>query len=57
MRPDHGAVLGVILRQDFHAFTRKTFHTLCPGQTFVSGWFLLAITDLLNQSALGRNGG
>jgi predicted phage terminase large subunit-like protein len=47
-------VLYAILRQDFEAFVRKVFHTLCPGQTFVAAWFIAAIAYQLERVRLGE---
>jgi len=55
---DHGAqrsFLHAVLRQDFEAFIRKVFHTLCPGQQFVPVWFLSAMAYELERIRRGEN--
>ena len=49
-----GAFLHAILRQDFLAFLQKTFHTLSPGQSFVSGWHLKALVYALERIRRGE---
>jgi predicted phage terminase large subunit-like protein len=47
------AALNGVLRQHFEFFARKVFRTLCPGQTFVPAWFILAITYQLELIRCG----
>jgi hypothetical protein len=47
-------VLHAILRTDFLSFLRKVFHTLCPGQTFVPGWHLMALAYHLERVRRGE---
>jgi predicted phage terminase large subunit-like protein len=48
------AVFNAILRQDFEAFVRKVFHTLCPGQTFIPVWFIAALAYQLERVRRGE---
>ena len=48
------ALLDAVLRRDLNAFLRKTFQTLSPGQTFVPGWHLRAITHQLERIRRGE---
>jgi predicted phage terminase large subunit-like protein len=48
------AFLNAVLRQNFHAFLRKTFNTLCPGQEFVPSWYLKAIIYQLERVRRGE---
>jgi predicted phage terminase large subunit-like protein len=48
------AVFNAILRQDFEAFVRKVFHTLCPGQTFIPVWFIAALAYQLERVRSGE---
>jgi len=53
---DH-ELLQAILRQNFYAFTRKTFDMLSPGQSFVPGLYIDAIThhlELVRQGKIKR---
>jgi len=43
-----------MMRDDFEAFVRKVFHTLCPGQTYVSAWFISAIAYQLERIRRGE---
>ena len=51
---DQSAFLHAILRDDFEAFTRKVFNTLCPGQIFVPAWFIAAIAYQLGRVRRGE---
>jgi predicted phage terminase large subunit-like protein len=51
---DQKAFLQAILRQDFEAFVRKAFHTLCPGQPFIPVWFIAALAYQLERVRLGE---
>ncbi len=53
--PMDRAVLNAILRRDFSAFVRKTFHTLSPGQTFVPAWHIAALAYQLERIRCGEN--
>jgi predicted phage terminase large subunit-like protein len=53
MTPDARA-LEAVLRNDFRAFVRKTFMTLCPGQTYERGWHLEAICWQLERVRRGE---
>jgi hypothetical protein len=53
MPPDARA-LEALLRNDFRAFVHKTFTTLCPGQTYVSGWHISAICWQLERVRRGE---
>jgi predicted phage terminase large subunit-like protein len=48
------AVFNAMLRQDFEAFVRKVFHTLCPGQTFIPVWFIAALAYQLERVRSGE---
>jgi predicted phage terminase large subunit-like protein len=48
------ALLHAILRQDFEAFVRKVFYTLCPGQRFIPVWFIRAIVYQLERIRRGE---
>jgi len=48
------AILNAILRRDFSAFVRKTFHTLSPGQTFIPGWHIAALVHQLERIRRGE---
>lgn len=48
------SLLEAILRNDYLSFTRKVFHTLCPGQTFVPDWYLTAIAYQLERVRRGE---
>ena len=48
------ALLNAILRQDLNAFVRKTFQTLSPGQIFVPGWYIAALTYQLERVRRGE---
>jgi predicted phage terminase large subunit-like protein len=50
----HNAFLNAVLRQDFSAFVRKTFHTLSPGQTFVPSWHTRALAYQLERVRRGE---
>ena len=52
-QPPDQALLDAILRTDFNAFLRKTFHTLSPGKAFFPGWHLRAITHQLERVRRG----
>jgi predicted phage terminase large subunit-like protein len=52
-RTDH-TLLQAILRQDLYSFVRKVFQTLCPGQTFVPGWYINALTYQLERVRRGE---
>jgi predicted phage terminase large subunit-like protein len=43
-----------LLRNDFRLFVHKVFSTLCPGQTFVPGWFIDAICWQLERVRRGE---
>jgi hypothetical protein len=51
--PNH-ALLNAVLRQDFGAFVQKTFGTLSPGQTYVPGWYIRALTYQLERIRRGE---
>jgi hypothetical protein len=51
---DQQSFLKAILRQDFEAFVRKVFHTLCPGQTFIPAWFISAVAYQLERVRRGE---
>jgi predicted phage terminase large subunit-like protein len=51
---DQNAFLHAILRQDFEAFVRKVFYTLCPGQIFIPVWFIAAIAYQLERIRRGE---
>jgi predicted phage terminase large subunit-like protein len=53
-RPMDSALLNAILRRDFSAFARKTFHTLSPGQTFTEGWHIAALVHQLERVRCGE---
>ena len=36
-------LLNALLRTDPAAFTRKTYHTVCPGQVFLDSWHIDAL--------------
>jgi predicted phage terminase large subunit-like protein len=48
------AFLRAVLRQDYEAFLRKVFHTLCPGQLFEPVWFIAAIAYQLERIRRGE---
>jgi predicted phage terminase large subunit-like protein len=48
------ALLNAVLRQNFPAFVRKVFTTLCPGQTFIPVWFIRAIAYQLERVRRGE---
>jgi predicted phage terminase large subunit-like protein len=48
------AAFNAILRQDFEAFVRKVFHTLCPGQAFIPVWFIAALAYQLERVRSGE---
>jgi len=48
-------VFNAILRQNFHAFARKVFLTLCPGQTFIPVWFIRALAYQLERVRRGES--
>lgn len=48
------AMLNAILRTDFLSFAEKVFNTLCPGQAFVSEWYLQAIAYQLERVRRGE---
>src|ERR1700686_654805 len=48
------SLLSAVLRQDLYSFTRKTFNTLNPGQTFVPEWYIQAITYQLERVRRGE---
>ena len=50
----HNAFLNAVLRQDFLAFVRKTFHTLSPGQIFVPSWHTRALAYQLERVRRGE---
>ena len=50
---DH-SLFNAALRQDLYSFTRKTFNTLNPGQTFVPEWYIQAITYQLERVRRGE---
>ena len=47
-------VLDALLRQDFHAFLTKVFHTLNPGEPFLPNWHLRALCWHLERVRLGH---
>jgi predicted phage terminase large subunit-like protein len=47
-------LLNAVLRQSFDAFVHKTFNTLSPGQTFVPGWHIRALTYQLERVRQGE---
>lgn len=47
-------ILNAVLRNELHAFTRKAFATILPGDRFLSNWHVEAITHRLQQVAEGR---
>ena len=51
---DQRTFLQAILRQDFEAFLRKVFNTLCPGQIYVPVWFVGAIAYQLERVRRGE---
>lgn len=53
-RPDDPRLLAALLRQDFHAFLVKAFHTLNPGEGFLGNWHLHALCWHLEQVRVGR---
>jgi predicted phage terminase large subunit-like protein len=48
------AVFNAILRQNLYAFVRKVFHILCPGQTFIPVWFIMALAYQLERVRRGE---
>lgn len=47
-------LLRALLRQNFNAFVEKVFATLAPGQDFVPGWHLKAISYQLERVRRGE---
>lgn len=47
-------LLRALLRQNFNAFVEKAFATLAPGQDFVPGWHLKAISYQLERVRRGE---
>jgi predicted phage terminase large subunit-like protein len=47
-------VLKPVLRRDFGAFVHKTFNTLSPGQTYISGWHIRALAYHLERVRRGE---
>src|ERR1700693_4069613 len=47
-------LLNAVVRQDLYSFTRKTFNTLNPGQTFVPEWYHQAIAYQLERVRRGE---
>jgi len=47
-------VLNDRLRNDFYAMAEKTFHTVCPGQSFARNWHIAAICHALERVARGE---
>jgi predicted phage terminase large subunit-like protein len=54
MATSDARALEALLRNDFRAFVRKTFVTLCPGQTYVNGWHIDAICWQLERVRRGE---
>jgi predicted phage terminase large subunit-like protein len=47
-------LLDALLRQDFHSFLVKAFHTLNPGEPFLGNWHLHALCWHLEQVRRGK---
>jgi predicted phage terminase large subunit-like protein len=57
MTLDDNRLLDALLRQDFHSFLMKAFHSLNPGETFLPSWHLRALCwhlELVRQGKIRR---
>ena len=54
MNASDRAILEVVLRNDFTAFTQRCFQTVVPSQQFLPNWHIEAITHRLERVRRGE---